>query len=147
MNFFVPESLNQGFPAKLGWQFAKADLFPTINLNANYYNLQPNTNAVYKEHVYDPSDVVTLIRGKHILHFGGEFLFFRDNSTAWETSNAGTMNFTGTYTNTVDPTNSKNTLGGMAFADFLLGQVNRWGAQGDARGGSPDARAAVVCPG
>jgi hypothetical protein len=129
MNFFVPESLNQGFPAKLGWQFAKADLFPTIGLNAGYYQLQPNTNAVYKEHVYDPSDVVTLIRGKHILHFGGEFLFFRDNSTAWGNIDAGTMNFTGIYTNTVDPKDSTKTIGGMAFSDFLLGQVQRWGAQ------------------
>jgi hypothetical protein len=129
MNYFVPASLNQGFPAQLGWQFAKADLFPTINLNAGYYGLTPSTNAVYKEHVYDPSDVVTLIRGKHILHFGGEFLFFRDNSTAWGNIDAGSMDFTGTYTNTVDPKNPKNISGGMAFADFLLGQVNRWGAQ------------------
>ena len=34
------------------------------------------SNAVYKEHAYDPSDVVTLMVGKHILHFGGEFLIY-----------------------------------------------------------------------
>lgn len=130
MNYFVPASLNKGFPGQLGWQFAKADLFPTINLTAGgYYQLTPATNAVYKEHVYDPSDVVTLIRGKHILHFGGEFLFFRDNSTAWGNIDAGTMNFTGQYTNSSDPTHPGNNLGGMSYSDFLLGQVQRWSAR------------------
>ncbi len=97
LNFFVPATLNQGYPAKLGWQYAKADIFPIITVN-NFYQLTSNINAVYKEHVYDPSDVVTLIKGKHILHFGGEFLFFRDNSTAWGNTNGGTMTHTGAYT-------------------------------------------------
>lgn len=125
LNFFVPASLGQGFPGKLGWQFAKADVFPNINLNANYYNLASSTNAVYKEHVYDPSDVVTMIRGKHILHFGGEFLFFRDNSTAWGNINGGSMDFTGAFTNSTQGDSST----GMAYADFLLGQVQKWSAQ------------------
>jgi len=124
LNFFVPASLNQGFPAKLGWQYAKADIFPTINING-YYQLTSNINAVYKEHVYDPSDVVTLIRGKHILHFGGEFLFFRDNSTAWGNINGGTMGFTGVYSAST-PGDSTT---GLAYADFLLGQMQNWSAQ------------------
>ncbi len=37
----------------------------------------------FKEHVFDPSDVVTLITGKHILHFGGEVLIYRNDSLAW----------------------------------------------------------------
>ncbi len=28
LNFFPPYSLGQGFPAKLGWKFAKADTVP-----------------------------------------------------------------------------------------------------------------------
>ncbi|MGC2503417.1 MAG: carboxypeptidase-like regulatory domain-containing protein, partial [Silvibacterium sp.] len=32
LNFFTPPSLGQGYPAKLGLQFAKADLFPSVNL-------------------------------------------------------------------------------------------------------------------
>src|SRR5260370_14874270 len=83
-NFFQPQSIGKGFPAKLGWQFAKADVFPDIQINGSTccYRLQPASNAVYKEHVFDPSDVVTMIRGKHILHFGGELLIYLDNSTA-----------------------------------------------------------------
>ncbi|MCU1222076.1 MAG: Oar protein [Edaphobacter sp.] len=123
LNFFIPASLGGGFPAKLGWQFAKADVFPNVNVNG-YYGLASATNAVYKEHVYDPSDVVTLIRGRHILHFGGEFLFFRDNSTAWGNIDPGTMTYTGVYTaSTQGDTNT-----GLAYADFLLGQTQKWSA-------------------
>ena len=123
LNFFVPASLNQGFPAKLGWQFAKVDIFPIVNVNG-YYGLTSAINAVYKEHVYDPSDVVTLIKGKHILHFGGEFLFFRDNSTAWGNTNGGTMGYTGAYTQYTQGYSST----GLSYADFLLGQTQNWSA-------------------
>lgn len=124
LNFFTPATLNQGFPAKLGWKFAKADNFPVINITG-YYGLSSATNAVYKEHAYDPSDVVTLILGKHILHFGGEFLFYRDNSTAWGNINAGTMTYTGAYT----ASTQKDATTGLAYADFLLGQTQKWSAQ------------------
>jgi hypothetical protein len=128
LNFFVPYSLNQGFPAKLGMKFAKADLFPDINVAGNggdMYELQPNTNAVYKEFVFDPSDVVTLIRGRHVLHFGGEFLIERADSTAWGNQVAGHFNFTGAYTAAA----AGDTSTGMAFADFLLGYANEWDAK------------------
>lgn len=124
LDFYVPFSLNQGIPAKLGWQFAKTDLFPTVNIN-NEYSLSPGTNAVYKEFVFDPSDVVTLIRGRHILRFGGEFLVDRLDSTAWGNLNAGTMGYTGVYTASTQGT--QNTTG-SSYADFLLGQTNSWSA-------------------
>ena len=127
LNFFTPFSLNEGFPAKLGWQFAKADTFPDIQIsgNGNFYELAPQSNAVYKEFVFDPSDVVTLIRGRHVLHFGGEFLINRADSTAWGNLNAGTMAYTGVYTNS---TNGDTTTG-MGFADFLLGYTHSWNAK------------------
>lgn len=131
LNFFVPQTLNQGFPNSLGWQFAKADNYPIVNItgyNTNAFNndtiLQPAINAQYKEHAYDPSDVVTLIRGKHILHFGGEFLFFRDNSTAWNNINPGTVSYTGAYTEAAQGDSTT----GVAYADFLLGQTQSWSA-------------------
>jgi hypothetical protein len=128
LNFFVPQSLDQGFPAKLGMQYAKADLFPDINVTGNgggMYELQPNTNAVYKEFVFDPSDVVTMIRGRHVLHFGGEFLIERADSTTWGNQVAGHFNFTGAYT----AASAGDTTTGMAFADFLLGYANEWDAK------------------
>ena len=121
LNFFVPASLNQGYPAKLGLQFSTADVFPVVNVTG-YYGLTSAINAVYKEHVYDPSDVVTLIKGKHILHFGGEFLFFRDNSTAWGNIISATVGYTGVYTQETQGLSST----GLSFADFLLGQTQNW---------------------
>ncbi|MFZ0661587.1 MAG: TonB-dependent receptor [Acidobacteriaceae bacterium] len=134
-NFFGDLALGKGYASQLGWQFAKADDFPAIQFTRNYPYawIEPSTNAVYKEHVFDPSDVVTMIRGKHILHFGGEMLIYRDDSTAWGNTNAGTMQFSGQYTEqwTVDPATgiaSPNTNTGLEYADFLLGTANNWSA-------------------
>jgi hypothetical protein len=128
LNFFTPFSLAQGFPQKLGWKFAKADTFPDVQIKGNggeLYELGPQSNAVYKEFVFDPSDVVTLVRGRHVLHFGGEFLINRADSTAWGNTNAGTMTFTGAYT----AASAGDTATGMSFADFLLGYTNQWSAK------------------
>ena len=135
MNFFNDLALGKGYAAQLGWQFAKADTIPAIQFTNNYPYawIQPQSNSVYKEHVFDPSDVVTMIRGKHVLHFGGEMLIYDDNSTAWGNTNAGTFQFSGQYTQhwTVDATSGKaspdNTTG-ADYADFLLGLAQSWNA-------------------
>ena len=131
LNFFTPYTLNKGYPAQLGWQFAKVDNFPSINItNYNAPSINNNAiissdiNAVYKEHSYDPSDVVTLVRGKHVLHFGGEFLIYQNNSTSWGNLNAGTMTYTGQYTSQYLGSSST----GFSYADFLLGQTQKWNA-------------------
>jgi Carboxypeptidase regulatory-like domain/TonB dependent receptor len=132
LNFFVPYTLNQGYPAKLGWQFAKADNFPIITItNFNFSGSNPtsslltsNINAVYKEHAFAPSDVVTMVVGKHVLHFGGEFLIYENNSTAWGNVNAGQMTYTGQYTSQF----IGDTTSGVGYADFLLGQTQNWNA-------------------
>jgi Carboxypeptidase regulatory-like domain len=123
-NFFSPLSAGQGYPGKIGFKFAKADTFPTITINTYDTVLQPQINAVFKEHAYDPSDVVTLIAGKHILHFGGEFLIYQNNSTAWSNTDAGSFTFNGSYTQA----GPGNTSTGLAYADFLLGQTQKWTA-------------------
>jgi hypothetical protein len=127
LNFFADQTIGKGYPAKLGWQFAQADSFPSATVNSAYYGLGHSSNAVYKEMVFDPSDVVTMVRGKHVLHFGGEFLMYRDDSTAWGNLNAGSMNFSGQYTQAwtngaPDPTT------GNSYADFLLGDMQSWSA-------------------
>ncbi len=130
LNFFQPLTINKGFPAKLGWQFAKYDNFPDIQINGFNQGCNGSTvlcsqsNAVYKEHAFDPSDVVTLVVGKHILHFGGEFLIYQNNSTAWGNLNAGEMSYTGVYTQSTQGDSSS----GNPYADFLLGQSQSWQA-------------------
>lgn len=131
-NFFGAASTGQGYPQKLGLQFSKADIFPTVNINNAYCcgsatgtnELQPATNAVYKEMAFDPSDVVTMIRGKHVLHFGGELLFYRDDTTTWGNLNGATVGYTGVYTQSTVGDSST----GTAYADFLLGQTQSWSA-------------------
>jgi hypothetical protein len=132
---FADLSLNKGFAAKLGWQFGVADDLPAIQFVNQYPYawVEPATNAIYIQHVFDPSDVVTLIKGKHILHFGGEFLIYRDDSTAWGNVNAGTMQYSGQYTQqwTVDPgTGVASPVAGtgLEYADFLLGLSQNWSA-------------------
>jgi hypothetical protein len=133
-NFFADQTLGAGFPGQLGWQFAKADSLPAVQFNGSYPYawIQPSSNAVYKEHAFDPSDVMTMIRGKHVLHFGGEFLIYQDNSTAWGNVNAGTLAFNGSFTRhwTVNPAGvaSPDTGTGLDYADFLLGIPDSWSA-------------------
>lgn len=135
LNFFADLALNKGYAAQLGWQFAKADDFPAINFTGTYPYawIDPSSNSVYKEFTWNPSDVVTMIRGKHILHFGGELLAYQNNSTAWGNTNAGATFYSGQYTQqwAVDPGTgvAAPVAGtGMEYADFLLGYVNSWNA-------------------
>ena len=86
--------------------------------------MNPQTNAVYIENSFEPSDVVTMIRGRHVLHFGGELLAYQDNSTPWGNMQSGEFTFTGVFTQS-----GPNVPGtGLGYADFLLGQVQKWTA-------------------
>jgi hypothetical protein len=123
---FHPDTLGQGWPAKLGLQFSKADVFPTVSIT-NYYGLGSGLNTAYKENVFDISDQVTLIRGRHILHFGGEVIIFRADSTAWGNIYGANVGFTGVYTAGSNVGTLASTTG-SAYADFLLGYVQNWSA-------------------
>ena len=124
-NWYTPQSLNEGYPGKIGLQYAKANLFPEINITgACCWELAPGTNAIQHQIMLEPSDVVTLIKGRHVLHFGGELLNEQVNATFWGNIDAGQTNFTGVYTNSTQ--GDANT--GLAYADFLLGYGNSWSA-------------------
>jgi hypothetical protein len=137
-NWFVPQSLGFDAATKLGLQYSKANIFPTFNLSGGCCtSLQPGTNAIYIEHLYDPSDVITLIKGKHILHFGVEVLMGDGNTTPWGNVDAGQFNFNGSYTQQNCPPTPPGTPptcvpGGASFADFLLGDVFHWTATNQA---------------
>lgn len=134
LNFWADPTLGKGLGTQIGWQFGKANDFPAIQFVNSYPYawIQPSTNAVYKEFNFEPSDVVTMIRGKHILHFGGELLSYQNNSTSWGNTNAGTMQFSGQYTQhwTLDANGvaSPDTSTGLEYADFLLGLAQNWNA-------------------
>jgi hypothetical protein len=123
---FTPDTLGKGYPAKLGLQFSKADVFPTVTIS-NYYTLGGGLNTEYKENVFDISDQLTLIRGRHLLHFGGEVIIFRADSTAWGNIYGANVGFTGVYT-AGSNTGSLASTSGSSYADFLLGYVQNWSA-------------------
>jgi len=129
LNFFTPFSNGQGYPAKLGVQWAVVDAFPNFSW-INYLGLGSPSNAVYKEMLFDPSDVLTLVKGRHVMHFGGEFLINRADSTAWGNENPGSVNFQGYYTdyalNSQVSGPSPQTTDPTDYADFLLGYSADW---------------------
>ena len=127
-NWFVPDTIGFDAAGKLGLQYAKAQLFPTFNVNGICCSqLSPGTNAIYIEHLFNPSDMVTLIKGRHILHFGVEVLLEQGNTTPWGNVDAGQFTFNGTYTQ-----QNNGGGGGSSLADFLLGDVYRWQATNQA---------------
>jgi len=133
-NWFVPKTVGFDAASTLGLQYSKADIFPQINVVGSGGNagstdccsqLSPGTNAIYIEHLYDPSDVVTLIKGRHVLHFGVEVLMGDGNTTPWGNLTAGNFSFTGNYTASAAGT-------GAPLADFILGDVQNWDATNQA---------------
>jgi hypothetical protein len=138
-NWFISQSLGLDPAAEFGLQGTHFNQFPFIG-NASIYGqfggpdpvstLSPATDAIYIENSFDPSDVVTLIRGKHVLHFGFELLISQGNTTAWGANSAGNYGFSGQYTAGVNANGTLNTgTAGSGFADFLLGNVNAWSAE------------------
>ncbi len=144
-NAFQDESAGKGYPAQLGWNFAKENDFPDIDFTDGDWTpawINKQGNNLYKEHVFDPSDVVTLIKGKHILHFGGEVLMYRNDSQIWNGGHQagafmfGSANYCGCdndytaqWTTDESGAASINTNTGWAMADFLLGYAAEWTAQ------------------
>jgi hypothetical protein len=125
-NWYTSQSAGQGWPQKLGIDYAVANVLPTLTVSGPVggTSIGPGTNAIYAEDALQPSDVVTLIKGKHILHFGGEVLDFRDNSTPWGNINAASLTFSGAFTRSAYNVTST----GLGYADFLLGAVASWSA-------------------
>jgi hypothetical protein len=120
-DYDAQQSLGQGIPAKLGLQFSTADVFPSVGITGTGApsNLGPGTEALFIQNTFAPSDTLTWIKGKNILHFGFELLMEEDNSTPWGAVNGATLNFTGQFT-------TSNPAVDVGYADFLLGDVQAW---------------------
>lgn len=123
-NWFAPKDLNKNIPQSVGLDYSKANVPPEIEPNGIYSWIGPATNAIYVENSFDPSDVVTMIKGRHILKFGGEVLAYQDNSTPWGNLNGATFYFSGVFTQSAPFSG----VGGSSYADFLLGYVDSWSA-------------------
>jgi Carboxypeptidase regulatory-like domain len=137
-NWFYSASLGLNPATAFGLQDTHFNQLPFIG-NSSIYGgfggpdavstLSPATDAVYIENTFDPSDVVTLIHGKHILHFGLEVLMSEGNTTAWGANSAGNYGFSGQYTAGVTNGTLNTSTAGSGFADFLLGNIQSWSAE------------------
>jgi hypothetical protein len=121
-DYFSQASLGEGIPAKIGLQFSTADVLPTLNFKGSGApsSITPGTEALFIQNSFAPSDMITWVKGKNILHFGGELLMEQDNSTPWGGINGATLAFNGQFT-TSNPSVSE-----VGYADFLLGDVQAW---------------------
>jgi Carboxypeptidase regulatory-like domain len=135
-NWFNPQTLGLNPGSQFGLQYAKANVIPIIQGGTgstpnplggsqNISPLTPGINSIYIEHLYDPSDVLTLIKGKHTLKFGVEVLMGDGNTTPWGNVVSGNFQFTGSYT---AQSNAFGGGGGLGLADFLLGDAQSWRA-------------------
>ncbi|HLY42387.1 MAG TPA: carboxypeptidase-like regulatory domain-containing protein [Terracidiphilus sp.] len=133
LNFFSPFSQGQGYPEKMGIKWAVADAIPPVDL-MSLSSLSEPSNSVYKEFVFDPSDVFTLVHGRHVLHFGGEFLISRADSTAWGNENPGETYFGGYYSDGCIVDSCKWDMSSInqqnnddaEYSDFLQGLSAMW---------------------
>ncbi|MGD0800290.1 MAG: carboxypeptidase-like regulatory domain-containing protein [Terracidiphilus sp.] len=149
LNFFQPFSYDENYPQTFGVQWGSgANTAPNYQFADLSTMIGSQSNSVYKEMLFDPSDVVTLIKGRHVLHFGGEFLINRADSTAWGNANSGSVQAQGFYSSGCQPSTSAKQAGhcwakGLAtgyynayqenydnddaeYADFLLGYSAMW---------------------
>jgi hypothetical protein len=133
---WMPSDANKGYADKLGLKNLPFDNFPNISIGGT---AAPSTlgegfyHALLGFTTYMESDAVTLIRGRHILKFGGEFNKLQQNQS-WSDWNPGSFSFSGIFSQ--DPQNPSAT--GMGYADFLLGLPDNWGDSYTPRYGGRD---------
>jgi len=132
---YKPFSFGKSDPAKLGLEPTygtnvppNANVFPHISIDTQSGpqgavleggaalgagSGNGNIDAVLGQGTFNASDVLTLVRGRHTLKFGGEYDRFYQNYTSWGDLDAGHFEFNGTVT-------------GVPYADFLAGDVYSW---------------------
>jgi outer membrane receptor protein involved in Fe transport len=125
---YVPPSFGKNDPTTVGLEPAYGsnspdNVFPKITIDTGAQvgcialgagcSENGNINAVLGDGVYNVSDVVTLIRGRHTIKVGGEFDRIYQNYTNWGDISSGNFEFNGSIT-------------GIPYADFLAGDVYGW---------------------
>ena len=125
---YKPPSLNKNDPTTLGLEptygtNAPANVFPKITIDTGAgaggmglgagNGQNGNIDAALGQGVYNVSDVLTLVRGRHTIKIGGEYDKIYQNYTNWGDISSGNFEFNGGVT-------------GIPYADFLAGDVYGW---------------------
>ncbi len=121
----APVSNNVDYPSKLGELNATSPiLYPDVTINGYISTyIGGGTTCRMGEGSYGPSDMLTIVKGKHILNMGGEFDRLFGNIGGWSSTQSGSFTFSGTMTE--NPANASNP-GGLGYADFLYGLPETW---------------------
>lgn len=125
---YVPPSLGKNDPETIGLEpaygtNAPANVFPKITIDQGAgtgciaegagCGENGNIDAVLGEGVYNVSDVLTMVHGRHTIKVGGEYDRNYQNYTSWGDISSGSFEFNGSNT-------------GIPYADFLAGDVYGW---------------------
>jgi hypothetical protein len=114
---------SMNYPSQLAELNPLSNLFPNISISgAISANLDGATTCIMGQGSYSPSDVLTIVKGKHILNMGGEFDRLYNNFSTWGDTQTGNFDFSGTMT--ANPANPTST--GLGYADFLYGLPETW---------------------
>jgi outer membrane receptor protein involved in Fe transport len=134
LDSYRPISYDKNDPTKLGLEpaygtNAPGNIFPKISIDAGAgagemcLGVMPGSptclqgnggiDAVLGEGLYNYSDVLTLIHGRHTIKVGGEYDRDFQNYTSWGDISSGNFEFNGSVT-------------GIPYADFLSGDVYGW---------------------
>lgn len=115
----VSNGLGAGYPAKLGLTGVDNTTFPCIIFNGSPYHDTFNNcgDSQFADNVYQFADSVSLLRGKHVFKFGGEFRALQFNVRRLTTS-SGEFDFDAAET-------SLNGVGGNPVASALFGLVHQ----------------------
>ena len=118
-------TLGKGYPQKLGLMNAAANDFPNVTISgAVAAGLDGGIpGAVDTTNNFMPGDILTWIKGKHMLKFGGEYNKWQGAEGGWPGVDAGDLSFSGIFTRNPADANSA----GLGYADFLLGLPQTWG--------------------
>src|SRR5262249_52247805 len=108
----------QGWRDKLGIRGVQGDFFPRVTFNQGFAGLGHTTAYKTPNNSFGFLDTLSLIRGKHALKVGFEYLRHRDNDNTL-TNTGGTFGFSNLET-ALPGTSST----GNAVASFLLGEVD-----------------------
>jgi hypothetical protein len=123
---WVGGDFDKNYPTQIGIPNPTSNVFPGINI-ANISGFSTGLDAVLHEDDFVPSDVFTLVRGKHIIKFGGEFDIYEVNINFGGESD-GNFSFSGISTLDPRPASPTNPLPsvGIGYADLLLGNVSNY---------------------